>query len=111
MSFKKHFILLGLVMVLVALTVGGVTLWTLYASHVEESRNRLREVVQSQARIMEAVAGYDRQHTHGDTRLAVEATISQIRQAHERFKGFGATGEFVLARREGERIVFVLSHR
>ena len=37
--------------------------------------------------------------------------MDQIADAHARYKGFGETGEFALARREGDRIVFLLSHR
>lgn len=39
------------------------------------------------------------------------ATLSQIRQARGRFDGFGETGEFTLAQRKGDQIVFHLRHR
>ena len=38
-------------------------------------------------------------------------TLSQITAAHEEFEGFGETGEFTLARREGDQIVWLLGHR
>jgi PAS domain S-box-containing protein len=37
--------------------------------------------------------------------------LSQITDAHKHYKGFGQTGEFTLARREGDNIVFLLRHR
>ena len=39
------------------------------------------------------------------------ATLSQVVEAHESFQGFGETGEFTLARREGDQIVWLLRHR
>ena len=43
--------------------------------------------------------------------ITTGATISQIREAHSNYQGFGETGEFTLARREGDKIVFLLRHR
>ena len=37
--------------------------------------------------------------------------MQQIRDAHLGYEGFGETGEFTMARREGDLIVFVLEHR
>ncbi len=42
---------------------------------------------------------------------SLAATLSQINDAHGHYKGFGRTGEFTLARREGDFIVFLLNHR
>ena len=39
------------------------------------------------------------------------AALSQIVDAYEHYEGFGDTGEFTLARREQNSIVFVLRHR
>ncbi len=39
------------------------------------------------------------------------ATLRQVTDAHEQFEGFGETGEFTLAQRVGEEIVFLLRHR
>ncbi len=38
-------------------------------------------------------------------------TLEMLRGSHEQFHGFGQTGEFTLAKREGDQIVFLLSHR
>ncbi|MCP4390108.1 MAG: PAS domain S-box protein, partial [Gammaproteobacteria bacterium] len=39
------------------------------------------------------------------------ATLDQVTAAHREFKGLGESGEFVLAQRDGDQIVFVLSRR
>jgi PAS domain S-box-containing protein len=112
MSGRKRVILLVIIMVMIALAIGGVSISLLYLTAFEEERARLIETAQSQARLIEAVARFDRRSGQQDTpREAAAATISQIVDAHENYEGFGETGEFTLARREGDHIVFLLSHR
>jgi two-component system, cell cycle sensor histidine kinase and response regulator CckA len=109
-------VLIGIMSII---AVGGVSIsmHILYQAAFVEEKERLRETVQSRARIIESVARYDlaeftRRHSVEDPeQSAFEATLTQIRQAHNRFEGFGSTGEFTLARRDGEQIVFLLSHR
>jgi hypothetical protein len=96
----------------VSVVVGALALYVLYRAALREERARLTEVVESHARIIEAVARFDALHSGADhPRGAAAATLSQIAEAHETFEGFGATGEFTLARREADRIVFLLRHR
>ncbi len=117
MGGRTRFFLLILIMSAVALAAGGATLALLYDTAIDQQRARLRETAQSRARVIEAVAEYDRR-AHAERypreqaeRLATDATLGQIRAAHERFEGFGDTGEFTLARRDGDEIAFLLSHR
>jgi PAS domain S-box-containing protein len=101
-----------MIMVIVASAAVLIALLTLYRVALEQQRERLVETAQSQARLIEAM---DRYHMHDDGEIVTgevsEATLNQVRDAHERFKGFGETGEFTLAMLEGDQIVFVLSHR
>ena len=83
----------------------------LYQAAIDEERDRLMESAQSQARLIEAVARFDAVQSADFPEGSSAATISQIVDAHKNFKGVGETGEFTLARREGEQIVFLLSHR
>jgi hypothetical protein len=71
----------------------------------------LRETAKSQARLMETVARFDAQYSTGYPAGARAATLAQIREAHAQYQGFGTTGEFTLATREGDQIVFLLRHR
>jgi two-component sensor histidine kinase len=100
------------IMMVVALLAAAIAIYVLYNAAFEVHRARLSEVVQSRARIIEAVARFDAQYSQTDVRGgAGAATLSQIVEAHENFRGFGETGEFTLARREGNEIVWLLRHR
>ncbi len=99
-------------MTCVALAVGAVSFLVLYRAAFDEKRERLVETAQSRARLIEAVAQFDAVHSTLDVPGGSEAaTLSQIVRAHEQFRGFGETGEFTLARRERDEIVFLLRHR
>jgi signal transduction histidine kinase len=115
MRERKRQIFLILIMTTVSLIVASITIGVLYNTAFEEARERLVETAQSQARLIEAVARFDASHEKAGpgsyTEGATAATLSQITDAHMHYKGFGQTGEFTLARREGDNIVFLLRHR
>ncbi|MCK5487549.1 MAG: PAS domain S-box protein, partial [Desulfobacterales bacterium] len=69
------------------------------------------ETAQSQARLIEAVARFDEKYSKDYPEGSEKATLSQIIDAHEHYGGFGKTGEFTLSKKEGDNIVFLLSHR
>ncbi len=100
------------IMVGVSLAVAGITMVVLYQAALDVHKERLQEVVLSRARLIAAVGRFDAQFSQnvlpGGPR---EATLSKVVDAHENFPGFGETGEFVLARREGDQIVWLLRHR
>ncbi len=61
-EYKRFFILI-LIMTGVALIVGATAIAVLYQTALEEARFRLLETAQSQARLMEAVARFDRAYS------------------------------------------------
>jgi signal transduction histidine kinase len=100
------------IMAAVALSTAGIAIYVLYEAGFTVHRARLKEVVESRARIIEAIARFDSQFSSEDVPGgATAATLRQIVEAHEEFEGFGETGEFTLARREGDQIVWLLGHR
>ncbi len=112
MSGYKRILLLILIMAVVVTATTGVALTLLYDTAFEEERARLTDTVKVQARLMEAVARFDSQFSQYDhPEGAAAATISQIKDALENFTGFGETGDFLLARGQGEMIVFILTRR
>lgn len=116
LSTRRRFILLAMIMVVACLIVTAVTGLMLYRLDIHDHAAQLMVTAQSQARLIEAVAQYDARMA--DQLRAIDpeydaytATLSQIIHAHERFIGHGETGEFTLARLEGDLITFVLRHR
>jgi|GEM_PF-710141 len=111
MYFKKSIILLITVLTLAILFMVGLTSYTTYRTAIKEETYRLQEIAQSNARLMEAIAEFDAVYSSDFPGGAKEATLSQIRKSHENYRGFGTTGEFTLAKKEGNTIIFLLSHR
>lgn len=96
---------------IMAISVIGVlllTIWLLYEVSLDQQRQRLVEIAQSNARMIEAIAEHeakDADHEHDDS------TLEQVAKAHSAFQGFGDSGEFTLAKRTGDEIDFLLRHR
>ena len=111
MGNYKRIITLALVMAVAILAVLGTTFGLLYNAAFAEQRARLVNMAQSSARMMEAVASFDKKHSSDYPEGAVAATISQIKKSHQEFEGFGKTGEFVIAQRNEDQIKFVFRHR
>ncbi len=103
---------LALLMIAVAGAVGAVSLSALYQTAFEQERRRLVETARSQALMIGAVARFDERYSADDVPGgAFAATLAQIAEAHQELGGLGRTGEFTLARLEGDRIVFLLNLR
>jgi PAS domain-containing protein len=111
MSERKRFLILIIIMVVASVVVAGITISMLYGTAFNEAKARLVETAQSQARLIEAVARFDAQYSKDYPGGSKPATLSQIIDAHENYKGFGKTGEFTLSEKVEDDIVFLLSHR
>ncbi len=108
---RDRVFVLTVIMALVGIGVGGPILIALYRMGVTQQRQSLAEAAQREARIIEAVARFAEEYGTNYPGGAHEATLFQLREAHDRFPRFRATGEFILARREGDLIVFLLRRR
>ena len=94
---------------LVGVVVGAASIYSLWLAAIREEAEVLRQMAQAQARLIEAVARFDRIHSQdAHPEGAAAATLSQVIDSHRRFPGFGESGEITLARREGDEIVFVV---
>ncbi|MEZ5524026.1 MAG: PAS domain S-box protein [Pseudomonadales bacterium] len=109
---NNRIILLILVMAVIAVCVSGIAITMLYKTAMQQQAIRLAETAQSQARFLEAVARFDARFSAEDVPGGpFAATLQQIREAHELFKGFGETGEFTLGKREGNEMLYLLDTR
>ena len=111
MSPRKRIVLLVLIMSFIVVVIEGITIGILYRTAIEEEKSRLKEAARSQARLIEAVARFDKIYSQNYPYGARQATLNQIKDAHSRYRGFGETGEFTLSKRENSQIVFLLNHR
>jgi hypothetical protein len=111
MSPRKRIILLILIMGVIVLGVNVIAFRMLYRTSFKEQAEDLQDIVVSQARLIEAVARFDFRYSKTYPSGVNEATLSQIKDAYKHQKGFGQTGEFTLAKREGDNIVFILNQR
>ena len=101
-----------MVTIITLLVVGAVTISMLYDTGFEQQRARLVETVKSQARLLESIHQFAEQHNHdASANTTIEHTLSQIRAAHKHYQGLGKTGEFTLAHKVGNQIIFLLRHR
>ncbi|MBF0348388.1 MAG: PAS domain S-box protein [Magnetococcales bacterium] len=117
---KRHetarMLLLMAIMAIVGLLMSGIAITILYNTAFTQSGQRLKQTVESYARLIEAITNNEVKHltSHGEPvvpDILDKAVLEQVREAHHQFKGFGETGEFTMGRLEGNEIVFVLRHR
>ena len=111
LSDRNRVMAMILIMITSLAIVTGATIWFLYRAAFDSIAGGLVETAQSQARLVEAIAREEATHfeMYGDA--FDDVVLNQLIDAHHEYKGFGRTGEFAAARREGDLIVFVLGHR
>ena len=102
----------GVRALLVALATALVA-WLFYQAGLRQQEERLLDILQSRSALIEAMAGHAGSvHDISQRSERVWAdTLAQLRAANRKFPGIGMTGEFTLAHREGEQIIFLLRHR
>ncbi|MDQ6971344.1 MAG: PAS domain S-box protein [Mariprofundaceae bacterium] len=111
MNERRRILMLILIMTVTAMLVGGIAVFMLYRTALEQTRAHLIETVDSQAQLLLAVARFDAVYSQDYPGGTTEAALTQFREAHKQYIGFGESGEFTLAKRDGDFIVFLLEHR
>ncbi len=96
----------------VVISVAVFSIYFLYQTGFDQQRQRMTEMVKSQARLVEAIGRFDKKFDKSALpNGAYHATLNQVRDAHSKYPGFGETGEFTLARKEDGKIKFLLHQR
>lgn len=110
---KKRLILSSpLILIFGVLLSIALSFYLLYHQTLADTKSQLIEMCSAQARIYEAVAKYDAFFSSRPlTGSAKAATLSQIKESHRNYAGFGETGELVLAELRGNQIHFLLPAR
>lgn len=116
MREKQRVFMFMLVLAIACVSVSFTAIYILYRASVNQQEEWLLQVVENRAITIKTIYEHS-QEEWGEAEIdssfetSFDYTIEQLRVAHERFKGFGETGEFTLAKRDGDWIVFLLSHR
>jgi PAS domain S-box-containing protein len=112
-SDQKRILVVSIIMMtLVALMVVSITIWMLYKTSFNRQVENLQAMVAGQARLIEAVARFDAEHSEdASNEGAWGATIGQVVDAYTHLGGFGKTGEFVVAQRVDDKIRFLMEFR
>jgi len=96
----------------VAVCVGAAVILVLHRVSLEQHRARLAQVVQHRARILEEVAASPSPSSPEHRSEGIESPqLSELFETFARFGTFGETGELTVARREGDRIVWLVANR
>ena len=102
---QRLFLLIGIKVTGMA-CVTGIAVVLLYQNSLEQQRNHLTDTLRGQARLIEAVARFDKTHSKdAHTEGAKAATIGQIIDAHQTFTGLGDSGELFLAEQKNESFI------
>ncbi|BAP55662.1 PAS/PAC sensor hybrid histidine kinase [Thioploca ingrica] len=105
---KKIIILSALILIIATGILSTIVFGILYKEAFEDRSHQLREIAQSRARIIEAIARAELKQVK---ELAFSSTMSQVMDAYHDYHGFDETGELVIAKREAGQIVFLLRHQ
>lgn len=111
MNERERVVVLILVMAMGLLLVTGITIWFLYDAAIDSVRARLAETARSNARLMEAIAREEATNAELHGEEIDQVVLAHVLGAYSEYRGWGETGEFTLARREGDLIVWLLEHR
>jgi PAS domain S-box-containing protein len=108
---RRRFSFLVFLMGTVAFGTVTVTLIALYRAAYHQTAERLVEEVASHAGLIAAIARFDAEHSPEYPGGSLAATLSQVREGQRGFQAFGRSVEFVIGRRVGDEIEFLLSKR
>jgi len=112
MRTNRRFLSLIIILAVVALIVALLAIFVLYRAALNQHRAHLESIVQTQGYLLAAVARFDAEHSQTDhPEGSHAATFGQLQAALEGYSGIGETGEFTVAKLEGDMIRYLLRQR
>jgi len=100
------------IMVFIVILIISMSIYGLYNIGCEQQKQRLIEIVQNQSVMIEEIVKHHLDHDYKNMDQVVEKNLTDaMEHAYKHFKGFGETGEFTLAKLDGENIVFLHHNR
>ena len=106
-NIRRHITLLVAVLTLGCLAASTVYILSLRNSTLRRQEDRLRAMSQIRARMAEVIA----KHAAEKKEDPLANVIQQFRESHAHIRSFGKTGEFIVAGRKKNQIVFLLHYR
>lgn len=108
---KRRLIAIGGLLIFLVVAATAIASWVFYQEAVSNNRDWLQNIAATQANLMATVTGYVPEHFGGGDQEATGQIISQLMHSDTKEPGFGETGEFVVGRRNGDTIEFLLHQR
>lgn len=111
MSGKKRVLLLIGIMAGACVASTATAVLLLYRVAFEEQRDILVSIARNHARLIEELTDTGGGRAPDPSGDLEGELLQKVAEAHKHFEGIGHTGEFKLAKRVGDDIVFILDHR
>jgi PAS domain S-box-containing protein len=102
MKTKRRFVYLFMIMISVVLIITTITILLVYNTSLNDVKFNLIESLDNQVSIVQTIYGIEKDKTH---------ILEILHKSQQKYGGLGKTGEFILAEKRNDSIVFLLSHR
>lgn len=102
MDYRKRLKFLLIHQAIISTIVAGIGFSILYRTAIVEQKQRLIVTAKSQARLIESII---------DTADSEKEAFQIVRRSYDKLHGLPNTGEFVLVKRKGDEIVFLLQKK
>ncbi|MBF0277748.1 MAG: PAS domain S-box protein [SAR324 cluster bacterium] len=110
MDVTKRLLILFSILIILSVSVGGTIILLLYPTFLEQEKNTLFELLSNQVEMIEESQFVSSHSLNDHLEGKHGASLSEIREAF-RDKKFFETGEFVIAQRKKDNIVFLYTPR
>ena len=106
---RRRFISLAFIMILLVASISVISTKILYTTALDEQKNRLLELVKSQASLTVELGwmALELEMSEGSD-VSRENVVDHLVRAHKKFQMGGTSGEFTVGKRAGKNIQFII---